>query len=306
MTTIIVAIISLSQVSFGQVDQLLQQIDTNNVSLVARTNQMRRLLPLAAPSGEVGPEVDFIPPWPEDIGGFSGRHYSAINLPVGDHKARLMVMAANEHEADVLRLLGLETVPTQRPKTHIFVEYQSHRDDAWTSLAELQNDVQCNEMWLYTSPEKCMGSTLRHEVCHVVLNAVVEKPIPVWIDEGFACCVGEQRRFRDEVRIQQREEVLLSDQFPALASLQEMNEMIRSDRSAYAVATAAVTYLLTLGEGPKFLEFAQLASKGNVEEALQKTYGIQSLNELDAMWQADPKIWRELSSDTKSIPREPY
>jgi len=82
--------------------------------------------------------------------------------------------------------------------------------------------------------------------------------------------------------------------------------MPRDDQSAYAVATAAVTYLLNVGDGPQFLSFARYASEGAVEEGLRNVYGIQSLNELDALWQADPKIWRKMSSDTNSTRRQLY
>lgn len=238
----------------------------------------------------------FIPAWPKDLGGFSGTHYATINAPAGNHKARLLVMAANEHEDDILRLLGLSQLPSDRPKTHIFLEHQIDRDDAWTTLAKLQKGVTCNELWLYTSPEKSMGCTLRHEICHVVLNAAIKSPIPVWIDEGFACCIGEQDSFRDEERIQQREQILLNEELPALKSLQRLDRMHRDHQSAYAVATATVTYLLNLGDGAQFLKFATLASEGDVENALREVYGIESLEKLDAMWQADPTIWRQLSA----------
>lgn len=96
---------------------IFTQIEQNNLRLSEQTKQLEQLV-------TTPPEQEqrnlFIPPWHRDIGGFSGRRFSCLNAPVGEHRARCAVMAAHELELQICEKLDLQ-LPLYPQKPFIFV-----------------------------------------------------------------------------------------------------------------------------------------------------------------------------------------
>ncbi len=151
-------------------------------------------------------------------------------------------------------------------------------------------------MWLTTSRERAAGSTLRHEIRHVVLNTRFPDRLPLWIEEGLAS------RSDDEQRQQLSRTTaagLSRSGWPGIRRVVETRAIHSSDQTTYTAATSLVNYLLTRGDTAKLLEFGELAKKSGWDPALDKCYGIAGLSELETRWHA----WADREDATREQAR---
>jgi hypothetical protein len=139
-------------------------------------------------------------------------------------------------------------------------------------------DVHCDD------PNMCVG-VLPHEVTHVVLAGHFPAALPRWADEGMAVLSEPRERIDRHLR-----------NLPMHAEqgqLFHLGQLIMFDQKYpdpqligpfYAQSVSLVEYLSQL-RGPKvFAQFMAEGMRGHYEPALQKHYGIQSFEDLDAAW----------------------
>ena len=184
-------------------------------------------------------------------------------------------------EREAKDLLGAE-LESGKGRTIITVEVSATKDSGFTWPID-HPDRKFHEMWLTTSRERAAGSTLRHEIRHVVLNTRFPDRLPPWIEEGLASRSDDpqrQRVWRETAAGFSR------SGWPDIHSLVEAKSIHSTDQATYSAATSLVNYLLTRGDMAKLLQFAVTGKKSGWDRALDQCYGIRSLPELESQWHA--------------------
>ncbi len=204
-----------------------------------------------------------------------------VYAPDQDLADRVLAKAEEFRKAEAKNLLGAELEPG-KGRTIITVEVSPAEDSGFTWPIDCP-ERKCHEMWLKTSPDRAAGSTLRHEMRHVVLNMRFPERLPLWIEEGLASRVDDRQR-QQLSRITTAR--FMRSSWPPIRSVVEVRAIHSSDQSTYTAATSLVNYLLTRGDTAKLLEFGMLAKKSGCDTALAKCYRIGSLAELESKWRA--------------------
>lgn len=128
-----------------------------------------------------------------------------------------------------------------------------------------------HRVWVHGSREQVLGSTLQHEIAHVVL-ATQYPGLARWVSEGIAST------YDDPARVAIRERILEwyveTGNWPPLGRILSASAVRAGDQESYAVAASLVEYLLTRGDRAKLL-----ACGGAVE----KHYGL-SVRQLESGW----------------------
>jgi hypothetical protein len=192
---------------------------------------------------------------------------------------QVLTKAEDFRKAEARNLLGAELGPA-KGRTIITVEVSATEDSGFTWPIDCPQR-KFHEVWLTTSRERAAGSTLRHEIRHVVLNTRFPERLPLWIEEGLASRSDDEQR--------QQLSRTTADGFsrsgwPGIRSVVETRTIHSSDQTTYTAATSLVNYLLTRGDTAKLLEFGQLAKKSGCDQALEKCYGIAGLGDLETRW----------------------
>lgn len=140
-----------------------------------------------------------------------------------------------------------------------------------------------HKVWLTTSREGAVGSTLYHEIVHLVMATQFPDRLPAWAEEGIASLSD------DPQRAQIRERVLgwysRTGNWPDLAGILQYPAVAHSDKAAYSVAVSVTEYLLSRADKATFLRFAQAGKREGWDRALEHHYRIASVRDLQGAWQ---------------------
>jgi hypothetical protein len=189
---------------------------------------------------------------------------------------------ANEfRKAESKDMLGKE-LESGKGRTIITVELSATEDSGFTWPID-HPDRKFHNMWLTTSRERAAGSTLRHEIRHVVLNTRFPDRLPLWIEEGLASRSDDAQRqqvWRDTAAGFSR------SNWPDINAVMATRSIHSTDQATYGASTSLVNYLLTRGDMSKLLEFAVLGKKSGWNGALDQCYGIRSVGEFESQWHA--------------------
>lgn len=192
---------------------------------------------------------------------------------------------AEKYRRDIaLRWLG-EQLPPSVGQTTINVSFATTRDDGLT-WAKDSPQRKHHTVYLSTSPERALGSTLAHEMTHVVLATRFPHPnqLPAWIEEGIAST------YDDDARQQTRRATIAwfarTGNWPELAPILTTENIRRKDQHIYAVASSLVEFLLSKGDKRTLLEFGQSAKKDGYDTALKQHYDFAHVRDLRTAWQA--------------------
>jgi hypothetical protein len=130
-----------------------------------------------------------------------------------------------------------------------------------------------------------LDAALPHEMCHLLIaDQFRERPAPLWYDEGLALLVDppeklqlHERDLRNGLRLRTAfriSEVLSAERYP------------EADRMGvfYGQCAALTQLLLDEGEPARIHIFASQISAVGVNTALQDTYDIAGMPELERMW----------------------
>jgi len=141
-------------------------------------------------------------------------------------------------------------------------------------------------VYLTTSSENALGTTLQHEIAHVVLATQYPHPnrLPPWLEEGIAS------RYDDDESQVTRDQILSwasrSGNWPDLLRVLESSTISTNDQLSYAVASSLVDYLLTQREKKRLLSFAASGRRTGWDRAVQQNYEFTSVVQLQSAWQA--------------------
>lgn len=143
---------------------------------------------------------------------------------------------------------------------------------------------------LDTSRELAQGSTLAHELTHVVLVTEFGDGLPAWANEGAASMQDDAERIAIRRRIVAR--FAQSRVWPDLDAVLKADVISRDDQEAYAVAASLTEYLLAHAGRAEFLRFAVAGKSAGYDQALRDHYGIDGVKALAAQW----KNWAGLNA----------
>ncbi|HAY81269.1 MAG TPA: hypothetical protein DCY79_15805 [Planctomycetaceae bacterium] len=139
-------------------------------------------------------------------------------------------------------------------------------------------------VYLTTSPQQAVGSTLKHEIAHVVLATQFpgNARLPIWLEEGIAS------RYDDAERIRLRKQITQSfghaRPWPQVTQLFATENVPSVDQTTYAFAVSLTDYLLTLDNRKTLLRFGAMCSQSTPDQALATHYQMQP-HELQLRWQ---------------------
>jgi len=177
-----------------------------------------------------------------------------------------------------------ETLPDRLGRSLITVEITSQKDEGLTWPIDSKQRTM-HQVWLTTSADRAMGSTLHHEVIHTVLDThFYPAVLPAWSSEGIASQADDDARKED--RRLRAAQWARTGQWPNLAALLTLPRIEHDNVEAYAAASSFTEFLVALGGKPRVLQFAINGQKQGWDDAARSTYRFRNVVELQAAWQA--------------------
>jgi hypothetical protein len=179
-----------------------------------------------------------------------------------------------------LKWLGKE-LPPGEAFTFINVTLADDVDEGWVLLADGRYRTM-HRISLTTSRDRALGSTLAHELTHVILSSQFPQGMPIWAHEGIASLAD------DRARTARRQQILsgfLARGFPEIGSVLTAQVIHPTDEAGYAISVSLTEYLLAHGGRQTFLKFVAAGSGGGWDAALDQFYGIRDVKDLQTQWQ---------------------
>lgn len=174
-----------------------------------------------------------------------------------------------------------ETLPAGVGPTVIRVKLSQAEDKGLSWVADNQARLS-HLMWLTTSRELAVGSTLAHEMTHVVLATRYPGEMPPFATEGAAC---EQD---DPERLAMRKQIVAwwaqTGNWPHVSDALEARQIAPSDAARYALACSLTEFLLERGDRLHFLKFAVAGARQGWPTAVRDFYGYSDLMSLQTAW----------------------
>ena len=218
-----------------------------------------------------------------DTGIAGGKNFTVV-APRGDHLAEKVVARAEELRKEIaLAWLG-EELADGKGRTHITLELAKDKDQGLTWLCGPGRQVRGDHrMFLTTSAERATGSTLAHEVTHVVLAVRFPQGMPAWANEGIASLADDDERH--ETRRRLSGEWARESRWPSLEQVLYQRTIQPSDQAAYTAAASLVEFLLEKGDRRALVGFVGQAQQDGWDSALRTSYGIPRVADLQRQWQ---------------------
>jgi len=140
-----------------------------------------------------------------------------------------------------------------------------------------------HKVWLTTSPDRALGSTLRHEITHVVFATRFPRRLPAWVEEGIASLGDDPERSQIRARVIGR--MARAGDWPRLETVFQDATLSASHQAEYSIATSVVEYLLSRADRATLLRFAATGRDRGWDRAAQEHYGLRGIGDLQAAWQ---------------------
>ncbi len=197
--------------------------------------------------------------------------------------ANELLVAADAHRDEMAEQWLGEKLPLGVGRTHIHLELSDTKDNGWTWPID-HPDRKAHMMWLVTDRDKALGSTLAHEITHIVLLTRYPGQLPAWANEGAAC------QQDDKQSIATRRKILRSfaktGRWPKLSPLLAAEKIPSNDQSAYATAVSLTEFFLARGDKPAFIRFAVDGKRHGWNQALTRHYRIRDVVVLETAWKS--------------------
>ena len=218
--------------------------------------------------------------------GIAGSKNFTVLAPRGEHLAEEVLERAEALRKEIALLWLGEELSPGTALTHITLWLDDKQDRGTTLLCgpgrAFRGD---HRMWLTTSRERALGSTLAHEITHVVLAGRFPRGMPAWANEGIASMQD------DAERAEQRRELLSrfvrEDRWPALSSVLQLPAISPDNQAAYAVSVSLTEHLLSRGSREQLLKFVEQGAARGWDAALRESYGLADVDALEREW----KTW---------------
>ena len=112
---------------------------------------------------------------------------SGLSRQVTQDFAQSVLVKAEEYRKQISQEWFGEQLPRGIGRTTINVSFSDDRDAGLTWAVD-HPDRKLHTIYLYTTAEQAVGSTLAHEVAHAVLATRFPHPhrLPAWVEEGIA------------------------------------------------------------------------------------------------------------------------
>lgn len=202
-----------------------------------------------------------------------------------DAYAKKVLRSAERLRSQIARHWLGQELPPRHGRTIVTVSFKSNRDAGLTWAID-DPRRKYHSLYLATSPDLAVGTTLTHELVHVVLATRFPHPnrLPTWLEEGIAS------HYDDDVRKQQRQRQLSvfmqTGDWPQIAAVFNARNIPANDTEAYTVAASVTALLLSQdGNTQRLFAFAQHGKKHGWNAALQKYYDIPTVSQLQSIWQ---------------------
>jgi hypothetical protein len=208
------------------------------------------------------------------------------------------VAAIAERERDVLwRAWTGKEPPGKWPQSCDIYLYPSHREmivmtggepKAGSTLVQpsklYHGRILSRRVNLTADDRGLLDSTLPHEVSHLVFGDLFAGKVPLWINEGAATMAEGPRKQRYYERVLLR--FLKDGRLFRTADLVQLTRYpdFPDVSLFYAQSSALVAYLLSLADGPTFIEFVGQIGKRGHAGALRAVYGFANLQQLHLRW----------------------
>ncbi len=204
-----------------------------------------------------------------------------VNAPSKDLCHAVLSQATALRKQLSARWLGEELAPSAGPCL-INVTLSATRDEG-TTWPALRPPRTHHVICLKTTPELAQGSTLAHEMTHVIMATQFGDSLPVWANEGAAGLQDDAQR----AAIRRR---LLSGfasrgDWPSLAEVLNAEFLSPSNQRQYTAAVALTEFLLTRGDERRFVRFAVDGRQRGWNQALREHYAMSGgVSELTRAW----------------------
>lgn len=236
---------------------------------------------------------------PADAAGLARNENFMVMAPTQE-LANEVLKAAEQFRHDVaVRWLGAPLPPSVGPAI-IHVELSETQDDGFT-WAKNGPNRKYHSVYLTTSRNRAVESTLKHEITHVVLATRYPDRLPIWLEEG---CAG----FADDAfRLKTRRGILewfaRTGNWPDLSKVLNSKRMSAADRSSYAIACSVTQFLIERGGDHELLAFGEAVQQQGLQAALKNSYGLTGVDELSKEWQAWYSARRAVARNTQQKTR---
>lgn len=216
--------------------------------------------------------------------------------PIAHEFPERLLEAAERYRGEIAREWFEQELGLGEGKTTISFTMSHRQDKAFTWARSGNRNY--HVVYLTTSPQQAIGSTLKHEIAHVVLATRYPgaKRLPVWLEEGIAS------RYDDADRIALREKIVQSfghtQPWPNISQMFAAENVPSVDQVTYAFAASLTDYLLTLDSRKTLLRFGEMCSQTTPQQALATHYRLQP-HELQQRWQR----WAKHPATVASIPQ---
>jgi hypothetical protein len=181
-----------------------------------------------------------------------------------------------------LEWLGQE-LPDRVGRSLITVEITSQKDEGLTWPIDSPERT-LHQVWLSTSVDRALGTTLHHEVIHTVLDShFYPESLPAWASEGIASQADDAGRKVNQRQILARWS--REGRWPGLRPLLESARIDHDNLSRYAAASSLTEFLAQRGGKTRVVEFASSGQKRGWDQAASDYYGVHDLAELQTAWQ---------------------
>jgi hypothetical protein len=176
-----------------------------------------------------------------------------------------------------------EELPPSVGQTTINVSFTEERD---AGLTWIKDDPRrrYHTIYLSTTPDRALGSTLAHELVHVVLATRYPPPsrLPAWIEEGIAGTYDDDER--QAIRRRNIAWYARTGNWPDIETVMNSQSIAATQKDVYTVASSLIEFLLTRGDRSTLLEFGQYANTAGWDAALSRFYEIPNVPQLQAEW----------------------
>jgi hypothetical protein len=178
--------------------------------------------------------------------------------------------------------LGKE-LPDRLGRSLVTVDITSQKDEGLTWPIDCP-ERKLHQVWVTTSVERALGSTLHHEIIHTVLDSqYYPESLPAWASEGIASQADDEGRKENQRLILARWSQ--SGHWPSLRSLFEASGIGHDNLSRYAAASSVTEFLAQRGGKTRVVEFAGNGSRRGWDQAVSDYYGVHDVAELQTAWQ---------------------
>lgn len=198
--------------------------------------------------------------------------------------AREVLESAEAWRSEIARHWLGEELPPGAGRTTVNVSFSDKQDTGltWATDHPQRRD---HTLYLTTTPDRALGTTLAHEMVHVVLATRFPSPrrLAAWLEEGIASSYDDGAR--QAARKQSLSWIARTGNWPDVEALLNSPNLNARDATAYATASSITEFLLTRGDRHTLLEFGQYAGERGWDAALARYYRIPSTADLERSWQ---------------------